>query len=312
MLVNETIFKELIKRGYSRKNGTRVWDVSDSKLWYLTPELAKGLLQLKKLEPYRMNVVERELDLLKAHAKEIVSKFGFKRFNLINLGCGIGVKAAYFVRSLPNDVRIRYSPVDISSYFIQKTVERIRGMKSPKVEAVKQFVSDFNDLDDIIGLLRNGVYQRNLILFLGSTISNFEINDILYMISDAMLPGDTIVIGNGIRKGPRFVEIEKYKVPLFNDWFIHVMKGLGFKENEVEYNARFAYGRVEGYYTIKMDKTVDYRNRKVKFKKGDEIVVAIQYKHYDHELKKFCQMYFSKVEMYKDKDGEYCLIVCVK
>jgi len=41
MKINDLIFKELIKRGYELEGKTRVWDVADSKLWYLTPEQAQ-------------------------------------------------------------------------------------------------------------------------------------------------------------------------------------------------------------------------------------------------------------------------------
>ena len=44
--INDLIFKELIKRGYSLEGNTRVWNIADSKLWYLTPEQAQGYLDL--------------------------------------------------------------------------------------------------------------------------------------------------------------------------------------------------------------------------------------------------------------------------
>jgi len=35
--INDLIFKELLKRGYSLEGNTRIWNLADSKLWYLTP-----------------------------------------------------------------------------------------------------------------------------------------------------------------------------------------------------------------------------------------------------------------------------------
>ena len=46
MQVNDLIFKELIKRGYSLDGKTRIWNIADSKLWYLIPEQAQGYLDL--------------------------------------------------------------------------------------------------------------------------------------------------------------------------------------------------------------------------------------------------------------------------
>jgi hypothetical protein len=178
--------------------------------------------------------------------------------------------------------------------------------------SIKPFVSDFKDLDDIIGILRNKDYHNNLILLLGETISHYEINDFLFSLSSDMFSGDVLVIGNGYRVGKRFVDINKYKDPLFHQWFIHIIKGLGFLENEVQYDARFAHGRLEFFYKILVDKKINYQGKNISFRKGDEVVVAIQYKFYEKELKKFCKMYFREVDFLPDKKGQYCLLVCKK
>ena len=40
------IFKELVLRGFSLEGNTRVWNVADSKLWYLNPEQAQAYLEI--------------------------------------------------------------------------------------------------------------------------------------------------------------------------------------------------------------------------------------------------------------------------
>lgn len=311
MQINNIIFKELVKRGYSRRGKIRVWDVSDSKLWYLTPALAKGFLNLKKYNPYRIRVIKDEIELIKKYSGRIVEKFGKKKFNLIDLGSGSGIKAAQFIKNMPRNVKVRYCPVDISSYYINKTSERIRSLNSQKVASIKTFIVDFRELDEVIGLLRNGEYQNNFCLLFGETISHYDIHDILFKLSEKMFSGDTLIIGNGIRKGKRFVHLEKYKDHLFNDWFIHVMNALGFKDNEVKIDVRFT-NRLECFYHILVNKKINYEGNKVSFKKGDEVIVAIQYKFFERELKKYCKMYFSQVKIFKTKNEEYCLIVCKK
>ena len=47
-VINDLIFKELIKRGYSLEGNTRVWNIADSKLWYLTPEQSEAFLDIEK------------------------------------------------------------------------------------------------------------------------------------------------------------------------------------------------------------------------------------------------------------------------
>ncbi|MEK7106317.1 MAG: L-histidine N(alpha)-methyltransferase, partial [Patescibacteria group bacterium] len=174
------------------------------------------------------------------------------------------------------------------------------------------FVSDFKDFDDIIGALRSVDYQDNIVLLLGETLSHYDINELLHTLSEPMFSGDILIIGNGYRVGKRFVAIEKYKDSLFNEWFINIMRGLSFKDSEVEYDVRFANDRLEAFYKILADKTVSLGGKKVEFKKGDEVVVATQNKMFLDELKKFCKMYFSEVEILADEQKEYCLVVCKK
>ena len=312
MDVQESVFRELIKRGYSKHDGTRVWDISDSKLWYMTPELVEGFLRLEQFGPYKKNILAPEISLFKAHTPHIISLLEADSFNLIDMGCGDGLKSEIFVRHLPPAVRVRYCPVDISPQLIRKAVNRIRALRSGKVREIKTFSSDFGYIGSILGVLRSNDYQKNLCLLLGSTLSTFEINGFLYQISRRMFPGDVLVIGNGIRKGRRFVDLPKYRHPILDQWFVHIMRYLGFSDDEVSFDVRFANGRLEGLYKITTDKIIQRKGRRVAFKKGDEVVVMMQYKYYAHELQKFCEMYFRNVELFKDKREEFALVLCVK
>src|SRR3989338_9144703 len=315
MEINEVILKELVKRGYSiSDNDTKIWDVSDSKLWYLTPELSQGFLNLYKYEPFRRNKFDKEVELIKNNVDVIINLNGFPSFNLIDLGCGDGEKAKAFIESMKTDSKIRYCPVDISNYFLEKACGNVKSLK--KIVGCKEILSDFNNFDDIVAMLRSGEFEHNIVLLLGETISHYDIHDLLFKLSEGMGLGDVLVIGNGIRTGEkRFVEIEKYKVPLFNDWFIHIVNGLGLENGDVKYEARFAdsrLNRLEAYYKILKDKTVIYKGKEINFKSGDEGGVAVQYKYFEKEFKDICSLYFKNVEIVKDKDNEYALMICKK
>lgn len=312
MQMNELIFNELVKRGYSLYGKTKVWDVSNSKFWYLTPELARGFLNLRKYAPYKIRVVDDEIRLIKQHVPKIIAELKKNKFNLVDLGPGDGIKAEVVIKSLPRNIKIRYCPVDISQYYLKKASERIKELNSAKIDAVKSFISDFFDSDQILGLLKNSEYPVNLALLLGETISHYDIHDLLFTLSRNMIKGDYLIIGNGMRKGKRFEHLEKYRHPIFNAWFIHIMKGLGFKENELKFDVRFTHKRLEGFYHILVDKKIKYKGKSVQFKKGDEIIVGIQYKYFEKELKRYCSMYFSDVQLFKNKTNEYCLILCKK
>ena len=312
MHINSVIFRELIKRGYSRDGKKRVWDVSQSKLWYLTPELVKGYLNLKRYSPYRKRVINDEVSLLQKHMPAIVEQFWRKGFNIIDLGCGEGSKAEVLIKLLPSNVKVRYCPVDVSSLLLQMAKNRVKSLRSPQVTSIKPLHEDFIESPYVLGMLRATDFQHNFALLLGETISHYDIHEVLFKLSNTMLNDDYLIIGNGIRKGKRFVNLPKYKDPLFHQWFVHIMRGLGFEDDEVAVDARFAHGRLEGFYHVLKDKTITYNGRSLHFKKNDEVIVAIQYKFFEHELKKYCAMYFSSVNFYKNKENEYSLIVCRK
>ena len=92
-VINDLIFKELIKRGYSLEGKTRVWNIADSKLWYLTPEQSQAFLDLEQAQDYQKDVIQKEIDLINNNIDEILKKVGKDPLNIIDLGCGDGKKA---------------------------------------------------------------------------------------------------------------------------------------------------------------------------------------------------------------------------
>lgn len=312
MQLRDIIFGELRKQGYSLRGNKRVWDISDGKLWCLTKELVRRFETFEKYAPYKENVVEPEIKLLKNNAKQIISLLETKKFNIIDLGCGNGRKAEALICSLPKDIKVRYYAVDVSKILVRKAVNLIKKIGKSKVVSVKGFCADFMEFDDLEGLARSPEYQKNLVLLLGGTISHLDVHDALYRLSKDLFTGDVFVAGNGLRKGKRFVSLTKYKVPQLHNWFIHNVKEIGFNEEELKFDARFSHGRLELYYTFLVDKKVSFRGKNIYFRKGDEILVALQYKFFDKEVVGFCKMYFGEGKLLKSPGGEFCLAICKK
>ena len=312
MLEKERLIKELLKKGYSKKDGTKSWDISKREFRYLNKDMAKSFLRLTEHPRYKATITDIEIDLIKKNVESLLgNKITKKSFNLINMGCVGGSKANAVISKLSKDFKIRYCPVNVNEDLVKLSLKEVKSKKHINVVDYHPVVSeDFDSLDIVSGSLRNSKYQRNIILLLGSLISSFDINDYLFKVSQSMFPGDYLVIGNGIRKGERFTKLETYKHPLFNDWLIHLMRLLDFKDDEVEYGVRFTNERLEGFYKIKINKTFTLNGDSLDFNKGDEIIVAQQRKFFEDELKKICEDYFEDVHLVKDKDEEYCLIFC--
>ena len=315
MEFNGLIFRELIKRGYSLEGKTRVWNIADSKLWYLTPEQAQAFLDLEENSPdYKRDLVQKEIDLIKENIDNIVKKIGIKKpINVIDLGCGDGKKAVIFISFLKDKLKVRYCPIDISNYMIERAIENIKNLNH--VEEIVEFqwnVSDFENLENVADLLRKGKFKNNFILLLGNTFGNFELNELLYEVRSSMKEGDFLLIGNGLETKQPTEILKAYDNDLLDNLLIKTLTQIGFKREDLEYGARFRNSRVEMYYTVKRDLKISFLGKNVSFNVGDQIVVALSYKYEAGDFRSFMQMYFDDVDFYVSKDEAYALVLCKK
>lgn len=313
MDVKGIIFKELIKNGNSKSDGKSMWNIANRSFLHLTPELSKGFLNLVESEVYKKGIFNNEVKLIKDNTKKFIGKIGTDQpFNLIDIGCGNGIKAREFIKGLNGKPNIRYCPVSPSKYMIDLAIKNVKEKKFKNVVTFEPFIGDYRSLGKVTSMMRSNEFKKNIILLHGSIIASYEINDYLFDLSKSMFAGDYVIIGNGIRKGERFVGIEKYKIKEFDNWFMPLLREIGFKDDEIEYSAEFRNSRMESFYGIKVDKKIKHDNKEIKFKKGDEILVFKLYKYYLKELDKFFKMYFSTVEIAKDPKDEYILALCKK
>lgn len=307
----EIICRELIKNGYSVDNGAHVYDIADRSFRYINIKMAKAFLKLRVHPRYKTTIIDTEIKLLKQYCAGFFKGLENSPFNLIDISCVDGTKAKVIASILPKDMKIRYCPVSVNDYLIKLSLENIKKENfSNIIDYAPRVSNDFESLDQVGTALRNVIYQKNVFLLLDSFLASFEINDYLFRLSQSMLPDDLLLVGNGIRKGDRFANLETYKHHLFNEWLNNLIYKLDFNDNEVEYNVRFTNNRLEIYYKIKTDKIISYEKNNIEFKKGDEIIVAFQYKLYANELRDFCDMYFDNVELMKDPTEEYALVLC--
>ncbi len=312
MEFNDLIFKELLKRGYSLEGNTRIWNIADSKLWYLTPEQAQAFLDLEQSKDYRRDIIQKEIDMIEKNINAIMKEVENKPVNILDLGCGDGKKAVLFLSYLGNKARVRYCPIDISNYMIEKALEKI---KSVNVEEVVEFqwnVSDFENLENVSNLMRKGKFKNNFILLLGNTLGNFEINELLYEVRSSMKDGDLLLIGNGLDNRKLQNMLKAYDNKVLDSLLFKTLAQIGFRNDEVEYGARFKNSRVEMYYTLKKEKKISFLGKNIFFDVGDQIVVAISYKYKEEDFKRYMNLYFDDINMYVSDDKSYALVLCKK
>lgn len=160
--------------------------MADSKLWYLTGAQAQGFLDLEDNESYRKSITEKETNLLVHHTPDILQRLNDSHYNIIDLGCGDGRKAALLIEKVRDRIQVRYCPIDISSYMVNRAAQTIRALNMGDVLEFHWNISDFENLNNVTPLLREGEFQNHLLLLLGNTMGNFDRDDILDGITQSM------------------------------------------------------------------------------------------------------------------------------
>lgn len=314
--VNDLIFKELIKRGYSLEGNTRIWNIADSKLWYLTPEQAQAYLDLDSSKDYREATGQKQgEEMIDSFAKEILSFMGDTPFNLVDLGCGNGKKAESLInhlKEIKQEIKVRYCPIDISGHMVEEAIETFK-KRDEEILELQYNISDFDNLRNITPLLKKEEYKKNLIILLGNTLGNFEINELLYDIRTSMDKEDMLLLdmiaddGNQEKRANSYAQNER-----FNDWLIHVPLQLGLEESDVKIGARWNPPRIEVYYEIQKDKKIEFQGKNVQFNKGDQIIVVVGYKYNKEDLNSFLNMHFDYVDLKVSEDKSKIVAICTK
>ena len=171
--VNDLIFKELLKRGYSLEGNTRVWNIADSKLWYLTPGQAKSYLEaVEKAPDYKAAMIDKEIDLLRKSMPDISKHIltSSKELIMIDIGCGDGKKAVVPIEYLQKQVKIIYCPIDISSYMVQKAIENIKHHLK-----ILELIEDKKDIKSIMTFI--DLFKQEDMMMKNNLPEIFELKD---------------------------------------------------------------------------------------------------------------------------------------
>jgi len=310
---NGLVFKELWKRGYSIEGGNKIWNISDSKLWYHTSEQAQAFLDLETKDPKQKMFLNKEISLIKQKFPDLVEGVVGKSINLVDLGCGNGEKAAIFIKEFKDKSKIRYYPIDINKFMIDKAIKAVSRLKKVKILQYKNNLLDFFDFGEVSGAIKTGSFQTNYLLLLGGTLENSDVHELLHEIRSAMHEGDYLLIGNKLTHPSPAKMVKYYSSSKYIDNLVFkTIEQLGFKRDELEYGARFRGNRVEVFYTIKTNKTISSGKRKVDFNKGDKIIMLVSYKYTKDSLTEVLMTYFDDVEVFVSKDGIFSLALCKK
>jgi uncharacterized SAM-dependent methyltransferase len=243
---------------------------------------------------------------------EISKDFDSDKVTIMDIGCGDGKKAVVPIEYLKKeDKKIIYCPIDISGHMVEKAKQKISQMDVDELVEFKWNISDFENLENVTPLLRRkneGIFM----LFLGGTLGNFEIHEVIYEIRESMNNNDRLLIGVALAGDKKEGYAQAYKTNYADNFLIKVLEQVGFKKDELVYNSRYKNHRVECYYTINTDKEIKFQNKEISFNKGDQIIVSVSYKYNEKEFESALKLYFEKCKIFTNKSKTWALALCKK
>jgi dimethylhistidine N-methyltransferase len=129
--------------------------------------------------------------------------------SIIELGAGTATKTGTLLRAFARrQMRVKYFPVDISPAALAEAKKKIR--EACPGALVRPVVADFSNG---FHFLKN-IPGRKLVLYLGSSIGNFDWNDatgMLRNVHEQLSPGDALLLGTDMVKSPEIL------VPAYDD-----------------------------------------------------------------------------------------------
>ena len=163
---------------------------------YLYDELGSALFEAITLLP-EYGLTRADARLLRNHAHEIAGELDLP-VSVAELGSGGGHKTRYLLQAL-RDVQpgIRYYPIDVSSAALEwcetelKSITQVFPLVASYIPGLRSAVA------------RRRSSERLLVLFLGSTIGNFEpqpAQQFLRELRDLLWPGDALLLGADLVK----------------------------------------------------------------------------------------------------------------
>lgn len=149
-----------------------------------------------------------ELEILELHSDQIAAALE-PGISVIELGSGTATKTGTLLRALlRRQLRVPFFPVDISPAALAEARSRIEA-ECPRA-VVRPVVADFSNG---FGFLRD-IPGRKLVLYLGSSIGNFNPSEAVVMLSQIqaeLQPKDALLLGTDLAKDPSIL------VPAYND-----------------------------------------------------------------------------------------------
>lgn len=243
---------------------------------YLYDELGSSLFEaITHLPEYGLTRADERL--LRRHARDIAALLP-SCLAIIELGSGVGQKTRHLLEAIGRS-NLRYYPIDVSADALARCERDLSG-----VAEVHPLVQSY--LDGMSCATAERLPGESiLVMFLGSTIGNFErkcAREFLRDLNHSMLPGDLLLIGADLVKDPERMLVA-YDDPTgvtgaFNlNLLGRINRELGgdFQLRDFEHQARWnhEHRRIEMHLRSRLDQTafIAEAGLSVTFRAGETI-----------------------------------------
>ena len=137
-------------------------------------------------------VTRIETGILKNISDEVAGLNSNKKV-LVELGSGSSVKTKYLINSfIKSNGVLKYVPIDVSEIMISSSDDLVSEFEELKIDGI------LAEYETGLGIAGSVIKEPKMIVFLGSSIGNFNLTDaekFIRHISDVMNPGDSLLIG---------------------------------------------------------------------------------------------------------------------
>ena len=233
-----------------------------------------------------------ELEILRERSKELAFSVGAP-ISIVELGAGTATKTGTLLNAFAaRQMRVKYFPVDISSTALTDAKNRIREQCPAAV--IRPVVADFGDgfhfLRDVPG--------RKLVLYLGSSIGNFDWNDAIAMlrqVREQLFSGDALLLGTDMAKDsdlllPAYDDVQGVTAEFSKNILVRLNRELdaNFDLDSFRHISEWnpAQSRIEIFLESGRTQTVSLglMRRTIYFRQGERIHTENSYKYTDEMI----------------------------
>jgi L-histidine Nalpha-methyltransferase len=160
---------------------------------YLYDEVGSALFEVITVLP-EYGLFRADERLLRENAESIAASLPAGQVVVAELGSGTGRKTVWLLDALAKKQPIVYSPIEISAKALDQCSKELGQLHNVDVRPLQQPYLD--GLLSVAAARKPG--EQLLVLFLGSTIGNFEL--FLAEVRQALVPGDALLLSADLEK----------------------------------------------------------------------------------------------------------------